>query len=229
MKKMKMILFAATALALYDPSAATAEVRYTYASSHDVKMNPYAYNISPTTYTRLKQYLDYEHREPCQHYQDPPAGFIEDGCDIYMPMQVQQTQYIPPARTVTETYVAPAPVVVPAQPAVMPIDMELHFAFNSAHLDTDATSLIYQAAQKIREYKPSTVMLHGHADRSGPEAYNVGLSQRRADAVSNALQLNGISPSIIQTRAHGETDPKVPTADGVRLRENRRVVIDFMN
>jgi outer membrane protein OmpA-like peptidoglycan-associated protein len=65
----------------------------------------------------------------------------------------------------------------------------------------------------------------GHADRSGSPQYNMGLSRRRADNVAAELVRQGISRNEIAVTAFGETRPLVPTADGVREPQNRRVEI----
>ncbi|MCH2396367.1 OmpA family protein, partial [Oceanibaculum sp.] len=69
--------------------------------------------------------------------------------------------------------------------------------------------------------------LIGHADRSGPAADNMALSQRRASSVQTALTADGVTAGQISSEARGETDPLVPTADGVREPQNRRVEIIF--
>ena len=65
----------------------------------------------------------------------------------------------------------------------------------------------------------------GHADRSGTPQYNQRLSQRRADAVAAELVRQGVSRNEIMVTAFGESRPLVPTADGVREPQNRRVEI----
>lgn len=65
----------------------------------------------------------------------------------------------------------------------------------------------------------------GHADRAGSDAYNVGLSRRRANAVAQMMTARGISGATITTDARGESEPRVPTPDGVRNPQNRRVEI----
>jgi outer membrane protein OmpA-like peptidoglycan-associated protein len=68
-------------------------------------------------------------------------------------------------------------------------------------------------------------VLTGHADRAGPSDYNFGLSRRRADAVKAELVRLGVSSAEITTEAKGESEPLVPTADGVPEAQNRRVEI----
>ena len=65
----------------------------------------------------------------------------------------------------------------------------------------------------------------GHADRSGPEDYNMALSLRRANAVKDALVRDGVPATAISVIGKGETQPLVQTADGVREPQNRRVEI----
>ena len=65
----------------------------------------------------------------------------------------------------------------------------------------------------------------GHADRSGPDAYNVALSQRRAAAVQSALGGLGVPEGSISTDGVGESQPLVETPDGVREPSNRRAEI----
>jgi outer membrane protein OmpA-like peptidoglycan-associated protein len=70
-------------------------------------------------------------------------------------------------------------------------------------------------------------VIAGHADRSGPEAYNQVLSERRARNVAQALGERGIPASTMGVEAYGESQPRVPTDDGVREPQNRRVEIVF--
>ena len=65
----------------------------------------------------------------------------------------------------------------------------------------------------------------GHTDTSGPEAYNMALSLRRANAVKDALVRNGVPAQAITVIGRGEQGLLVQTADGVREPQNRRVEI----
>ncbi|SKA31105.1 OmpA family protein, partial [Enhydrobacter aerosaccus] len=62
---------------------------------------------------------------------------------------------------------------------------------------------------------------------SGPESYNMALSLRRANAVKDALVRNGVPATAISVVGKGEQGLLVPTADGVREPQNRRVVIEI--
>jgi len=65
----------------------------------------------------------------------------------------------------------------------------------------------------------------GHTDRAGTEAYNMALSLRRADAVREALINGGVAADAITVAGRGESEPAVPTADGVKEQANRRVEV----
>ena len=67
----------------------------------------------------------------------------------------------------------------------------------------------------------------GHADRSGTEAYNQGLSEQRARNVARALVARGVPAPALDVQWFGESRPRIQTADGVREPQNRRVEIVF--
>ncbi|MBU0859490.1 MAG: OmpA family protein, partial [Alphaproteobacteria bacterium] len=77
-------------------------------------------------------------------------------------------------------------------------------------------------------YNPREVTVAGHADKSGASDYNIALSERRAQAVSKVLTERGVANRVITQEAYGEAQPAVDTPDGVKLRENRRVVVEFL-
>ncbi len=70
-------------------------------------------------------------------------------------------------------------------------------------------------------------MVAGYADASGSKTYNVALSNRRADEVRGYLTSHGVTGSAITTKGFGEDNQRVPTADGVRELQNRRVEITY--
>ena len=69
------------------------------------------------------------------------------------------------------------------------------------------------------------IEVNGFTDRSGPADYNMQLSVRRANAVAAELVRRGVPRNEIVTRGFGEENNLVPTADGVREPQNRRVEI----
>ena len=68
-------------------------------------------------------------------------------------------------------------------------------------------------------------VIAGHTDRSGSTSYNVDLSLRRARSVAELMSALGVSEGSLLIEAMGEESPRVPTEDGVRNPQNRRVEI----
>jgi len=122
---------------------------------------------------------------------------------------------------------APQPVAQPAPaPAPAPVrDFLVFFDFDSDVITPQAEAILREAAANARQLGNTRIVATGHADRSGSAAYNMGLSQRRAEAVRTALVRLGLQTDEIQTVAKGETDPLVATPAGVREPQNRRVQI----
>jgi outer membrane protein OmpA-like peptidoglycan-associated protein len=121
-----------------------------------------------------------------------------------------------------------APVVqevVQEQVIEVPESYLVFFDFDSTAITPEAGGIINTAATNAKATGSSMIEVTGHADRSGSADYNMGLSLRRAESVLAELERNGIPRSDVAVYAKGETDPLVPTPDGVREPQNRRVVI----
>jgi outer membrane protein OmpA-like peptidoglycan-associated protein/opacity protein-like surface antigen len=103
----------------------------------------------------------------------------------------------------------------------------VYFGWDEDDLTDRARQTLNEVAQNYRATGQAAVTLAGHADRSGSAGYNVGLSQRRANAVRDYLVSLGVPGGSITSQAFGETRPAVETADGVREPDNRRVEITF--
>jgi OOP family OmpA-OmpF porin len=127
---------------------------------------------------------------------------------------------VPPA-------VAPAPVPV-AVPAPAPARTYLvFFDWDRADLTDRARQIITEAAQASTRVQVTRIEVNGYTDKSGTPRYNQGLSVRRANAVAAELVRQGVPRAAITTQGFGENNPLVPTADGVREPQNRRVEIIF--
>ncbi|WP_246503812.1 OmpA family protein [Plastoroseomonas arctica] len=116
--------------------------------------------------------------------------------------------------------VAPTP-----PPAATARTYLVFFDWNRADLTDRARQIIGEAAAAAPRLQATRIEVAGHADRSGTPAYNQGLSQRRANIVAAELVSRGVARDQISISAFGETRPLVPTADGVREPQNRRVEI----
>lgn len=99
------------------------------------------------------------------------------------------------------------------------------FATGKADLQPGAMNTVDRLAVFLSEYPDKTVLIEGFTDNTGTDAFNQGLSERRAAAVESALIQAGVSPGRISTVGYGKARPIADngTAEG-RLR-NRRVEI----
>jgi outer membrane protein OmpA-like peptidoglycan-associated protein len=118
------------------------------------------------------------------------------------------------------------PPVQPPAPAVARSYM-VFFDFNKSDLTSDALTIVDQAAKNAGPAKATELTVTGHTDTVGSDAYNLRLSRRRAEAVAAQLEKDGIPSSEIAIVAKGKHDLLVPTKDGVREPQNRRVTIVY--
>jgi iron complex outermembrane recepter protein len=126
----------------------------------------------------------------------------------------------------TSTYTPPP--VVAAAPSV-PKSYLVFFDFNKSDLTPQAVSIVNQAAANAGPAKVTQLTVTGHTDTVGSDAYNMRLSRRRAESVAAQLEKDGIASSEIEIVAKGKRDLLVPTADGVKEPQNRRVQIVYDN
>jgi outer membrane protein OmpA-like peptidoglycan-associated protein len=126
---------------------------------------------------------------------------------------------------------APAPAAYVPPPAVAPATTPksylVFFDFNKSDLTPQAVSIVDQAAANAGPAKVTQLTVTGHTDTVGSDAYNMRLSRRRAESVASQLEKDGIPSSEIQIVAKGKRDLLVPTADGVKEPQNRRVQIVY--
>jgi len=99
------------------------------------------------------------------------------------------------------------------------------FDFDSAVVRPDASEALNTVAQNIPVCGWSSLSVVGHTDQAGSDQYNIGLSQERANAVADALRSRNVAGVSIEVDARGESEPRVPLADGTRSPQNRRVEI----
>ena len=129
---------------------------------------------------------------------------------------------------------APMPAPPPPPPAPLPYveacnkgPFIVFFDWDRADVSPEAASVLDNAVQAYGNCGNIGIMLAGHTDSSGSPRYNLDLSSRRDSAVQSYLTGHGISAGAISSQAFGETNQRVPTADGVREVQNRRVEISY--
>ena len=99
------------------------------------------------------------------------------------------------------------------------------FPFNSTEILPAGRANLQELANSLQKYATSDVLIVGHTDSVGTEAYNMDLSQRRADAASSYLQSLGVSSARIRTSGRGETEPVQPNDTDEGRQRNRRVEV----
>ncbi len=115
----------------------------------------------------------------------------------------------------------PPPPPPPQPAAVAPPSFMVFFDWDRSNLSQQALVTIKQAADAFKTRGSAQITATGHTDTSGPEAYNMALSLRRANAVKDALAREGVPAPAITVVGKGETQLLVPTGDGVREPQNR--------
>ncbi|WP_265561962.1 OmpA family protein [Sphingomicrobium arenosum] len=115
-------------------------------------------------------------------------------------------------------------------PALVPGPYMIFFRWGGANVDRDAQSILDTVVRMMVEGDGSyKVALTGYSDRSGPAAVNKRISRQRALVVRDLLLERGVEADRVVVRdGGGEAGLLVPTADGVREAQNRRVEIHFI-
>lgn len=148
-------------------------------------------------------------------------GFLKSGTkdpvsvgkcvDAHARMQTQRVTYVPP----------PPPAAVPCNTGPFIV----FFDWDRSDVTAEAATTLDSMAANFPACGNASVTISGYTDRSGSDAYNQGLSERRAEAVRQYLGARTVPGGSMTTRGFGESSPRVPTVDGVRELQNRRVEI----
>lgn len=134
---------------------------------------------------------------------------------------IQRTQPVAPVVVRQPTQ---QPVQQPVQ--VPSIRLNIHFDHDKSVIKPNYQSEVVRAAEFLAQYPNADAVVEGHTDSTGSDTYNQALSQRRAEAVVNALVRNhGVSPSRISARGYGESQPIADNNTAAGRAENRRVVV----
>jgi outer membrane protein OmpA-like peptidoglycan-associated protein len=99
------------------------------------------------------------------------------------------------------------------------------YPFDSDQILPAGRENLRQLAQSLQRYPGTEVLIVGHTDSQGTDAYNLALSQRRADAARSYLISQGIPAARIRTSGRGETEPVADNGTEAGRQQNRRVEI----
>lgn len=105
------------------------------------------------------------------------------------------------------------------------VDSEVSFDFDSARIKPAFEPSLYKLADVLIKYNRTVVHVIGHTDSTGPDQYNLRLSENRAESVASLLRARGVSADRIRTEGRGETEPRESNETEAGRQLNRRVEI----
>lgn len=167
-----------------------------------------------------------------RYFDMPEADFgtfnveeIHQAVTVGLRWQFQGAAEPPPPPPPPPSYTPPPPPPPPPVVACPTSDFVVYFEWDRSNLNQAALETIDNAVARARQCNLGSVVVIGHTDTSGSAQYNIGLSERRAAVVRDALTARGIPAGAIQTEARGENDLARPTRDGIREPLNRRTAV----
>lgn len=103
----------------------------------------------------------------------------------------------------------------------------VYFDYDRAEIKPEFIPIIAAHAKYLNGDANRRVRLEGHSDERGSREYNIGLGERRAQAVRRALMLQGVTDAQITTVSYGEERPAVRGSDESAYAKNRRVELVY--
>ena len=122
---------------------------------------------------------------------------------------------------------AEAPVEAPTATKVV-LNADTFFDFDKSTIKPEGRQVLDQIASQAQTINLETLIATGHTDSIGSEAYNQGLSERRANSVKEYLVGKGIAADRIYTEGKGELSPVASNATREGRAQNRRVEIEIV-
>jgi peptidoglycan-associated lipoprotein len=132
----------------------------------------------------------------------------------------------PKPETVKETPSTPATDSASQLPVAQRV---IYFDFDNADIRPEYRDVLANHAQYAATNPSMKVRLEGHADERGSREYNIGLGERRAQAVRRALMLQGTGDAQLVTVSYGEERPAESGSDEAAWAKNRRVELVYGN
>lgn len=103
----------------------------------------------------------------------------------------------------------------------------VHFEFDDSNISDEYAELLTAHAEYLVNNPNVNVVVEGHTDERGTPEYNIALGERRANAVVNFLQNQGVLSSQLSTVSYGEEKPLVRRSTEEAWAQNRRAVLVY--
>jgi peptidoglycan-associated lipoprotein len=114
-----------------------------------------------------------------------------------------------------------------AKQALNAVGFVVYFDYDKSDIKPEFNAVIAAHAKYLSANASAKVRLEGNTDERGSREYNIGLGERRAQAVRRALMLQGVAENQITTLSYGEERPAVEGHDEAAYTKNRRVEISY--
>tara|TARA_B110000211_G_scaffold116634_1_gene135071 strand:- start:21106 stop:21813 length:708 start_codon:yes stop_codon:yes gene_type:complete len=105
----------------------------------------------------------------------------------------------------------------------------IYFDFDQSTIKAEFRTALNGHAAYLSQNPSASIVLEGHADERGTREYNIALGERRGNAVSRYLVVQGVSIDAIEVVSFGEERPVNAGNDSASWSENRRVEIRYIN
>ena len=116
-----------------------------------------------------------------------------------------------------------------AQEAAQALAHVIYFDFDQSTIKPEFRIALNGHAAYLSQNPSAKIVLEGHADERGTREYNIALGERRGNAVSRYLVVQGVSIEAIEVVSFGEERPVNSGSDSASLSENRRVEVRYVN
>lgn len=143
--------------------------------------------------------------------------------DSSAPVQEGTTPSGPSAGAVDERSMAGDPLNDPNHPLYKSLQARsIFFDYDSDAIKSEYVPVVEAHARFLRDNANRKVLIQGNADERGSREYNIGLGQRRADAIASRMTLLGAKAGQIESTSLGEEKPRCTEATEACYGENRR-------
>lgn len=115
----------------------------------------------------------------------------------------------------------------PVDPSGRPLGRTFYFEFDQARLSERDLRVLAMHADYLTDFRNRSVVIEGHCDERGTREYNLGLGERRAQAIERYLTSAGVRGAQVETVSYGEERPADARQGESAWAKNRRAVLIY--